>query len=433
MQVLLPYGRGEMNVSVPDSCAVRRSERRPPLSNPPGALRKSLDWPVQSPRLEELSQGSARACIVVSDNTRAVPTQLLLPEIIRRIRTRTDRIEILVATGMHPPLAPHEVVDLIGEDIASSYDVTSHDPRSPDHLLEIGVARTADMPVWINKTYASSDLRILTGLVEPHFMAGFSGGRKSICPGICGLPTIASFHGPALLESPFAAPGVLDGNPVHEAASEVAAMVPADFIVNATVDGSLRPSGFYAGDMVGAWEAAVRAVEAESHVPVEKQYDIVVTTNGGHPLDRNFYQTVKGLVSAAACLRAGGQIVMLSACTDGLGTPAFRRCLEDLWDAPSLDDYIRMLSEPGRFMEEQWEVEEYIKARRRASRILVCATGLNRDDAQLAGVELFAEPAEALQSALGHGASNCGMLVLPEGPYSIPVRGGEVLRVDHPE
>lgn len=421
----MPYGKGERLITVPDSAILARGRRSPALTNPIDALTDALDRPIQSARLEELARGKEQACIVISDNTRAVPNQLLLPEIVERIRHETDRIDILIANGLHPPLTTEEMEDLVGAELVSSCNVMNHFPRRMDGLQRLGTTASSGMPVWINNVYLSSDLRILTGLVEPHFMAGFSGGRKSICPGICGLQTVQFLHSPTLLESSFAAPGVLDRNPVHTAASEAAAMAPADFIVNVSLGESFEPSGFYAGDMVVAWETAVKAVEAESRIDVDMQYDVVIASNGGHPLDRNFYQTVKGLVTAVSCLRHGGRIVMLSACTDGLGTPAFKRCLHLLRNSRSLDDYIQEISRPGKFMEEQWEVEEYVKVLRRASRIVLCASGLNKKDADLAGVELFADPDEAIRQGMEGAETFPRVLALPEGPYSIPIHTRE--------
>jgi nickel-dependent lactate racemase len=419
--VSLSFGRTEhrLDLGLLPECDVLSLQGLPVLADPASTLRNALENPVSSPPLASLSRGRHSACIVVSDNTRPVPNELILQPLLELISPHVPDITILVANGLHPPLSSPLLRVLVGRSIYDRFPVVNHLATDDSALTHLGTTPTG-IPVDVNSLYVKSDLKILTGLVEPHFMAGYSGGRKSVCPGIAGANTIQMFHSPALIESPRAALGIVDGNPVHEEAVRVARTAGVDFILNVAIDRSRRLVSVEAGDLEDAWLRCVEAVGRQARISVDKAYDILVVANGGYPLDQNFYQTIKGLTAAASILRRGGVIVMVSECRDGLGTEHFRRCLVELKEASSAAQYLRRISSPDAYRREQWQVEKYAAVQEWASRILVVTKGLSREDAELASVELLPSVGACIQEALRDMGPSSRVAILPNGPYVIP-------------
>ncbi len=418
--LFLQYGRGKLRVPIPAgaSATIIRSTRVPSLDTPESALDRSLSEPIGTASLEALCVGKRTACVVISDNTRPVPNRLLLRGIIDRIKSSIGRITILVANGLHKALERSELEELVGSSLLNSYRVVNHVADDPSDMLSLG-STSRGIPISLNKAFLKSDLRIATGLVEPHFMAGYSGGRKSICPGIAGRETIQYLHSPALLESSQADFCRLQGNPVHEESLAIAKRAGVDFIVNVAIDDQKRVTRLVAGDLEKAWAECVRFVSRSSQVHLSGKYDVVITSNGGYPQDRSYYQAVKGLVAAARILKPNGAIIMAAECCDGLGSDSFRHGLAQLKAFESADEYIRYISQEQNFRVDQWEVEELVKVLRKTSRVFLLSEAMNRDDVSLA----FATPVSSIQEALSKVTSLRGaplnVAVIPEGPYVV--------------
>ena len=289
MQITLDYGRTGLNVSLPDDRLVGPLAIRPalPLDNPGSAIERAIAHPIGSKPLTEIARGRKNACILVCDITRPVPNPLILPVLLRTLEAsgmaRKD-ILILVATGLHRPNEGAELTELVGAEIAANYRVENHHGKVLDEHDYLGTTPNG-VPAWIDSRYVQADLKITTGLIEPHLMAGYSGGRKVICPGIAGLETVKIWHGPKFLEHPNADCGIVAGNPVHEENTRIALMAGCDFIVNVCLDGSRRITWVGAGDMIKAWEEGVRFVEQVVKAPVPAAVDVVVTSCAGYPLD----------------------------------------------------------------------------------------------------------------------------------------------------
>ena len=262
MRVTLDYGKTGLAVDLPDDrliappLAIRPA---PPLADPGAALEQALANPVGTKPLAELARGKRTACVVVCDITRPVPNSLLLPPILRTLEAAgvpRDGITVLVATGLHRPNEGAELVELVGEFVAKTYRCENHRGTAEDEHDHLGDSPNG-VPIWIDRRYTRADLKITTGLIEPHLMAGYSGGRKLICPGIAHLKTVRVWHGPRFLEHPNADCGVLAGNPVHAENTAIALRAGCDFIVNVCIDGSRQVTGLWAGDMIAAWEQGV--------------------------------------------------------------------------------------------------------------------------------------------------------------------------------
>ncbi|HVL11796.1 MAG TPA: nickel-dependent lactate racemase, partial [Gemmata sp.] len=328
MKLTLDYGKTGLDVELPeDRFAARPLAISPaePLPDPAGALEAALANPTGTPPLAELARGKKTACVVVCDITRPVPNKLILGQVLKTIEAAgvpRSGITILVATGLHRPNEGEELVELVGEEVAKNYRCENHHGKALDEHEYLGTT-PAGVPAWIDSRYTRAELKITTGLIEPHLMAGYSGGRKLICPGIAALETVKVWHGPRFLQHPKADCGSVDGNPVHEENTRIALMAGCDFIVNVCIDGKRRVTWVGAGDMIKAWEEGVRFCREVVKARVPHACDVVVTSCAGYPLDTTWYQAVKGLTGALPIVKKGGTIVLAASLTEGLGSPEF--------------------------------------------------------------------------------------------------------------
>jgi nickel-dependent lactate racemase len=420
MRIQLDYGRSGLDVELPDDRVVGPLAIRPapPLADPAADIEAALADPIGTPPLAEVARGRRDACVLVCDITRPVPNRLILPPVLRTLEAegiaRKD-ILILVATGLHRPNEGEELRELLGPDIASRYRVENHHGKVTDEHEFLGTT-PAGVPVWLDSRYVRADLKVTTGLIEPHLMAGYSGGRKVICPGIAGLETVKVWHGPRFLEHPKADCGIVEGNPVHEENTRIARMAGCDFIVNVCLDGSRRVTKVVAGDMVRAWEEGVRFVEGVVRVPVPEPLDVVVTSCAGYPLDTTWYQAVKGLTGALPIVKRGGTIVLVASLTEGVGSPEFRRVLDE---NPDLAAFKRRILGGDYFVMDQWQLEELAKVVERC-RVKVVSHGLPAETLR----RCHAEPAPSVEQAVADCLADYGpaarVAVIPKGPYVLP-------------
>ncbi len=304
---------------------------------------------------------------------------------------------------------------MLGPEIMADYRVEDHyGTRLDEHTLVGTTSR--GIPGWIDTRYVQADLKITTGLIEPHLMAGYSGGRKLICPGVAALETVKRWHGPELLEHPNADCGILDGNPVHEENTAIARMAGCDFIVNVTLDSRRQVTSVVAGDMEQAFLAGVRFMDGICRAAVPRAVDIVVTSSAGYPLDTTFYQAVKGLTGCLPIVKQGGTIILAAGLTEGLGSPEFVSALRD---HASLDVFMERILGKDYFVMDQWQVEELAKVRRKA-RVKIVSDGVPADVL----ASCFVEPAASVESALADSLADYGasaqVAVIPKGPYVLP-------------
>ena len=340
----------------------------------------------------------------------AILTPLL--ETLQQAGIPADKITLLVATGLHRPSTAEEIVEIVGPQIAARYRIEDHHGQQLDEHSYLGESPRG-VPIWIDSRYVDADLKITTGLIEPHLMAGFSGGRKLICPGIAALETIRVWHGPSFLEDPRADCGVLEGNPVHEESTWIGRHTGCDFIVNVVIDSQRRPLKFVAGDME---QAFLEGVEFSRQVVVDslpEPVDIVVTSCAGYPLDTTFYQAVKGLTGALPIVKEGGTIIMAASMTEGIGSPQFQQLFEENSD---LESFVDRIINSDYFVMDQWQLEELAKVRRKA-RVKLVSDGLPAETIN----RLFVESAESVESAVASSLAEYGedarIAVIPKGPY----------------
>jgi nickel-dependent lactate racemase len=420
MRVTLDYGRTGMSVELPDANVIGPLAIRPapPLSDPQAAVEDALARPIGTAPLAEIASGRRNACILVCDITRPVPNRLILPPLLRTLEHQgiaRREILILIATGLHRPNEGAELEEMLGRDIAANYRIENHHGKVLEEHDYLGETPNG-VPVWLDQRYLRADLKITTGLIEPHLMAGYSGGRKVICPGIAALETVKIWHGPRFLEHPKADCGFLDGNPVHEENTRIAKMAGCDFIVNVCLDGERRVTWVGAGDMEKAWLEGVHFVEKVVRVPVAEPLDVVVTSSAGYPLDTTWYQAVKGLTGALPVVKRGGTIILAASLTEGLGSPEFQRVMAE---NPDLKAFKQRILGKDYFVMDQWQLEELAKVVERC-KVKVVTQGIPAQTLR----RCYVEPAESVESAvadcLEEYGSKARIGVIPKGPYVLP-------------
>ena len=421
MRVTLDYGKTGLDVELPDGNIVGPLSIQPmePLADPVAAVAEKVASPTGTQPLLELARDRTSACIAICDITRPVPNQVILECLLPTLEAAgipRQEILILIATGMHRPNEGDELVELVGAEIAANYRVENHHGTIRDEHTYLGESPRG-VPVWIDSRYVEADLKITTGLIEPHLMAGFSGGRKLICPGLAALETVKVWHGPDFIEHPKADCGILDGNPVHEENTAIGQMAGCDFIVNVTLDEQRRVTGVVAGDMIGAFQEGVELIRGVVTAEVSEACDVVVTSSAGYPLDTTFYQAVKGLTGALPIVKEGGRIIIAAGLSEGVGSPEFQSLFEE---NSSLEVFMERILGKDYFVMDQWQLEELAKVLRKA-RVTFVSDGLT---AQRLG-ELFVEAAESVEEAVASALEDYGpdawIAVIPKGPYVLPV------------
>ncbi len=424
MRVTLDYGRTGLEVELPDDRVVGPLAIKPaePLTDPAGAVEQVLAKPTGSPALAELAQCKRSACVLVSDITRPVPNELILKPLLRTLEwagIRRDHITLLIATGLHRPNLGDELVEMLGAEITERYRIENHHGTVKEEHSYLGTTPRG-VPVWLDRRYLEAELKIATGLIEPHLMAGYSGGRKLICPGIAHIETVKVWHGPDFLEHPRADCGFLDGNPVHEENTRIARMAGCDFIVNVAMDSQRRVTKVVAGDMEQAFLEGVRFVEQIVKAEIPEPVDVVVTSSAGYPLDTTFYQAVKGLTGALPIVKQGGTIILAASLSEGVGSPEFRRIMQE---NNSLESFHRRILGKDYFVMDQWQLEELAKVCRRA-RVKVVSDGLDPTTLRSCFVEPAASVELAVQESLTEYGPGARVAVIPKGPYVLPCLAG---------
>ncbi len=428
MQIRLDYGRTGLTVELPNDIDLSVLDPRPvaPLGEPAAAVAAALAQPISAPPLATLARGRRDAVVVISDKTRPIPYGVVLPPLLAALEAggiARERIEILVATGLHRANTAEELAAMTSPAIVAGTRIRNHVARDAAQHVHLG-RTTRGTEMWIDRGYVEAELKIVTGLIEPHLMAGYSGGRKAVAPGCAGVDTMRSLHGAAMLEAAIG-PGLLDGNPFHAELVGIARHVGVDFMCDVTIDRQRRLTGVYAGDLEAAHAAGVRTVEAHVAVQVDRPADIVITSAAGFPLDDTYYQSIKGLVAALNVVRRGGTIILAAAITEGVGSSEFTRLLDE---TPTPEAFMARITSPGFFTIDQWMLQHLCQVRRKAE-VIVVSHGLTAT----AHGNLLAATAPTVEDALARCRHRYGarphVAVLPEGPYVLPTVRGRKLAI----
>ena len=423
-EIELAYGRNGLKAQLPEAAKPQIIRKRPlPVPADPGkVIDDALANPDNARRLLDVARGSQSACILICDITRPVPNGLFLRKLVDQLTAAgiaLDRITILVATGLHRPNLGDELAELVGDPwILENVRVINHDARDDAAHVDLGHTATRQTPVLIDRAFMDADVKIATGLVEPHFMAGWSGGRKVIAPGVAHHSTIRTFHSARFMEDPAAISCNLEGNPLHEEQLEIVRMIGGEILALNTVideDRNLVFASF--GEILSSHHATVEFVREATAVTVGRRFKTVVTSAAGYPLDKTYYQTVKGMVTPIDILEPGGDLIIVSECSEGIGSPEFRAAQERLVElGPAA--FLDTLTAKTLADIDEWQTEMQLKPMR-IGRIALYAPSLAESDHAVTGVDRVNDlQAEIAASIARHGQPE--VAVIPEGPYLVP-------------
>lgn len=379
----------------------------------------ALEHPVGSPRLRTLAEGKRKIVIVTSDHTRAVPSKITLPLLLKEIRSGNPDadITILIATGLHRPTTEEEQRRMFGDAIVDHEKIAINNAFDPKQFVELCVLPSGAV-FQVNRLAAECDLLVTEGFVEPHFFAGFSGGRKSILPGICSERTVNENHSYKAVSHPRSNSGMLKDNPIHADMLCAAKAVNVQFIFNVALDGEKKIVAAWAGDLEQAHEAGVAFIRQWSQCPVVTG-DIVITSNGGYPLDQNLYQSPKAMATAEACAGEDGVIIMCCSCCDGMGGAHFGQLIQR-GTPDEIDRYLSSIP-PEKTIPEQWCTQVCVRVLRKHPVILV-TTFLSHDEVRKANMIPASTPDEALEIAYRLKGEQASVVVIPDGVSVLTVK-----------
>lgn len=421
--IAISYGHGHLPVRLPPEARATlvRKQQLPKLADPAEALRAALAEPIAARPLAELAQGRRSACILICDITRPVPNRLFLRPMIETMIAAgipLDRISVLIATGLHRPNLGDELAELVGDPwVLENVRIVNHDARDEAAHVDLGYTTTRRTPVKLDRLFVEADLRIATGLVEPHFMAGWSGGRKVIAPGVAHHETIRTFHSARFMEDPLAVQCNLVGNPLHEEQLEIVRTLGEVYALNTVLDEDRDLVCITFGEIIASHQAAVDFVGAATIVTLGKKFSTVVTSSAGYPLDKTYYQTIKGMVTPLDILKPGGTLIIASECSEGFGSPEFRDAQARLV-ALGPERFLATLTAKTLAEIDEWQTEMQLKPMR-LGKVALYSTGLAGDDRRLTGVTLI----DDIETAIAENIAASGdrdVAVIPEGPYVVP-------------
>jgi nickel-dependent lactate racemase len=418
MNVKLAYGRGHLTVALPDDrTTVISPSNNPGLADEKAAVINALKYPMGASPLREYLRASHRVCIAFTDLTRATPNERIIPWLLESMAGLVPRenITLLNQLGTHRPNTRAELETMLTPHVMANYRVLNHEPENADALVQLGTTRDGT-PALINRHLVEADVRIITGFIEPHFFAGFSGGPKGIMPGCAGLKTVMSNHGAKNIGDPRAAFGITEGNPLWEELRDIALRVGPSFLLNVSLNEQKQITGVFAGDLLAAHKAGCEFVRRSAMQKVKAPFEIAVTTNSGYPLDLNLYQGVKGMSAAARIIQDRGTIILACECREGV--PAGSPLDQLLRSAASSEEILAMLAAPGFVRPEQWQAQIQALIQRKAS--VLVHSSLADDVIHACHLTPCHDISAAVEERLRQLGPEARVAVLPQGPLTIP-------------
>ncbi|MEI7728061.1 MAG: nickel-dependent lactate racemase [Verrucomicrobiota bacterium] len=422
MNVKLAYGQGWLPVDFPaDRTTVIEPTPLPGLPDERAALFCALDAPIQTRPLREWVRPDSRVVITFTDITRATPNHRLIPWLLEYLKplVKSENIVLMNSLGTHRSNSRAELERMLTPAVVANYRIVDNEPENAAAHVQFGNTHDGT-PVLLHHEVAKADVRILTGFIEPHFFAGFSGGPKAIMPGVAHLKTVMSNHGARQIADPNATWGITQGNPIWEEMRDIALRVGDSFLLNVTLNEAREVTGLFAGELLAAHRAGTEFVRCSAMQAVAAMFEVVVTTNSGYPLDQNLYQGVKGLSAGARILKPGGTLILACECRDGMpnGSP-YERFLKS---AASPEEVLTRLTQASEAVPEQWQAQIQALIQRRAQ-VLVHSS---LPDAQLRGAHLVpcSDIATVVRERLANLPATARVAVLPQGPLTVPYLTG---------
>jgi len=417
MKVKVAYGREGLWVDLPpDNMTVVEPSYVPGLPDEQRALREALRKPIGTPPVAELVGPEDTVAIVFSDLTRPQPRQRMLSALLDEIAAvPPEQVVLINALGSHRPNTDAELVEMLGREIVGKFRIVQHNAFDSESNEYLG-RTTAGHDIWIDSAYTQADVKILTGFIEPHFFAGFSGGPKAVLTGIAAQASILANHGPGMIAHPRATWGVTEGNPIWEEMREVALWTEPAFLYNVTLNRDKQITGVFAGDLEQAHKAGTGFVAMTAMVTVEAPFDIVITSNSGYPLDLNLYQAIKGVSAAAQVVKPGGAIIVAAECWSGVADHAQYSQL--LQSAPSPQALLAQIHASGEVIQDQWQVQVQAQVQSRAD--VYVKSSLRAADVEGAMLRVCDSVEETVAQLMKRYGPDATICVLPEGPMTIP-------------
>ena len=416
MKLTLAFDKSGAEIDVPWGIMPTVLEPRfaQALDDPAAAIRAALDAPIRSASLDQMAAGKESAAISVCDITRPAPNRVVLPEVtaaLERGGIPRSGIRVLIATGLHREATQAELEEILGPEILARYAVDSHRARRDDEHAYLGETR-GGTPVYIDRRFIDADLHLTLGFIEPHLMAGFSGGRKLIAPGLAGEKTIKRLHSPLFMRDAQATEGSFPDNPLHRELTEIASMARHDFMVDVALTRTRGIAAVFAGEPEAAHAEGVEFVRESTLAGVEELADAVITTSGGYPLDLTFYQAVKGITAASHIVKPGGTILLVAACREGLGSPEFAGLVRRASDWRTLLNEL----ETAPVEVDQWQAEKLAMVAEKA-RLSFCVPGVSSEDRRHLWGPTFETPQAAVEDLVAGLPEEASLVIIPEGPY----------------
>ena len=414
-----PYGRSYVGLDIPrkNLLSVVESKITPSAEDEGEEVLRAIKNPIASPSLNNLVQKGDKIVILVSDITRAIPNKIVVPPVFETLKeagVTYDDMEIIIANGLHRPASRREMEELLGEEILEKVAVINHRCENDENLIDLGKT-SFGTNVNLNLRAVNADFIVSTGLIEPHFFAGYSGGRKIVMPGIAGKKTVFQNHSYKMIAHPNSRYGILDGNIIYQDGLEAAKIAKLGFIVNVILNKEHRIVKAFAGDFVKAHKAGVHFLSKFVNVPVSERADIVITTNGGYPLDRDIYQTVKGMATAELIVKNGGVIIVMAECIDGLIHKDF---FDLLVSVKSPDELLKKIRE-NEPLNDQWQAQ-FLAWILNNAEVILMTKGVKHSYIEDMMMMPASTPEEALELALKKTGKEAKIAAIPEGPFIIP-------------
>lgn len=422
MRVEMAFGKSGLPLELPEEAESTRAPRwtileprwAAPLEDEPGAIEAALDAPSAGPALEDLARGRKSVAISVCDITRPAPNRVTLPPVLERLERAgiaRENITILIATGLHRPAPPEEIASIVGEKIAREYRVENHFARVREDHRHLGETSRGTQ-VWIDRRFTDAGLHITLGFIEQHLMAGFSGGRKLIAPGLAYQDTIRNLHSPQFMRDARAVEGSIESNPLHAELLEIAKLARHDFALDVALAPGRRICGVFAGEPTVSHAAGIGFVREKTTAWIPGLYDAAITSAAGYPLDLTFYQTVKGITAASHVVRPGGTILVVSACDEGAGAEEFSQMLLEFDQSSTLLE--KLNTSPVEV--DQWQLEKLALVFQR-HRVLFYVPGLAPEYRSRLWGPSYDSASEAVAALVSSVRPGAEVAVLPEGPY----------------
>ncbi|MCD6220413.1 nickel-dependent lactate racemase [Candidatus Calescamantes bacterium] len=421
MKIRLFYNKEGLVLDVPEKSVGKIFETKKVQKVNESDIREKI---LDSPKffgLKNLIRKNTKVCIVVSDVTRPIPYREFLPfvlEGLNKFGVKDSQINFLIATGCHRPNSSNEQKKMLGEKVVERYKIENHDAFDLSKHIYLGRTKK-NTPVYINRKYLEAGVKITIGMIEPHFMAGFSGGRKIICPGICAYETTKWTHSPFFLENENSRIGNLEGNVFHRELSEIARKAEPNFSINVVVNYKREVVGIFAGDLASSFLKGVEFCKELCFDYSPYKYETVITSGGGYPLDTTFYQTIKAIVNASQIVKEDGIIIVLSSIREGIGSKQFVEIIKNYRDER---EFLNFYSREENFALDQWQMEEFLKVARKNIKIYLYTDAphsleLLEKKLKIKIIKRISELLNLIQSLKEP------MAVIPEGPYVAPIFG----------